>query len=368
MHRTLRFCLIVLAAALLAAPASARPAKRRPDRYVLDSVGVYGTNKLLPDHILKKFGETLKKYFRKKGYKKSGSAAREAGKLRAAIVAGVKKAGDFGWVEMNEELVRRDGRVRHILVMFEIIEKKDMATRFPFRTPPTAAVPDNSGLLAEYAKYDQTGLDLAREGTISYDRQECPAFFCTWGTAGDRFLMEVERFEQDAPSYKDLFSRIIQEEKDPQQRAYAVLLLSYLGDGAEVSNLISTGLTDPDDQVRDAVMRVYNDMAIYHHDVPLPVHQIARLLDYPYAQDRERALALMLAIADNKDYRSFLMDTASDQILRLLRSKHPNNHRMAHTVLTMLSNQEFPATDFEKWEQWVWKTRRAEREAREKGE
>ncbi len=367
MDRRLRFCLIALAAALLAAPASARPAKRRPNRYVLDSVGVYGTNRIRPNQILTKFGETIKKYFRKKGYKRSGSAAREAKKIRAAIVAGVKKEGDFGWVEMNEEIARREGRVKHILVMFEIIEKKDMATRLPFKTPPTTAVADNSGLIAVYAKYDQTGLELAREGTISYDRQECPAFYCTWGTAGDRLMMEQERFEQDVPSYKDALSKIMREEKNPQKRAYAVLLLSYIDDGAELSNLISGGLTDPSDVVRDAVMRVYNDIAIYHNEVPLPVHQIARLLDFPYAQDRERALALMLSIADNKNYRQFLMDTVSDQILRLLRSKHPNNHKMAHTVLTMLSDQDFPDTDFEKWEQWVWKTRRLEREAREKG-
>ena len=64
--------------------------------------------------------------------------------------------------------------------------------------------------------------------------------------------------------------------------------------GADVSRVIAPAWKDPDAAVREAVANVYNDIAVYKPEVPIPVNQILRVIDYPYADDRSRALALLL--------------------------------------------------------------------------
>lgn len=335
---------------------SAASTEAKPKEVVFD-VEIYGSSKISAQMIQDKFGADLKRYLQRKSVK-SKMVQKEAADLRVKIVAGVKALGGFSWLELEEVRLPSEEGERPTLFMFEVVEKEDMARRMPLSTPPKGAIPDNSGLLEAYAAYDKAGWDLVRKNELKVDRNECPAYYCTWGAATPELGRQQEGFSGRVANYKDLLVKILAEDADENRRAQAVYLLAYLSDGAEVSNLISGSLFDPSDKVRGAVMAVYTDIAIYHKDVPIPVHQILRLLDLPFSGDRSRALALMLSIANNPDYRQFILHKASPAMLRLLRVKHPINRQNAHTVFTLFSGLDHPATDVEAWDAWFWKARR----------
>jgi hypothetical protein len=348
----MRFYAILALGALLAAPASAARTK-----YIFDGVGVYGTNSLTAKQIEEKIGEQARRYYNRRGVK-SKMVKREAARMRKKIAADVKKMGDFAWLQLHEIRVPSEDGQRHYLFFFEVIEKKDMSRRMPFRDAPKDTVKDTSGLLEAYAKYDAAGWALVRKNELRVERQDCPAYYCTWGGARPELARLQAAFSGKVTPYKKLLIQVMQEDKDPARRANAIYLLTYHGDGAELSNAISHGLIDPSAKVREAAMNVYTDIAIYNSELPIPVHQILRHLDFPLPEDRDRALSLMLSLANNPDYRSFLLHKASTPILKLLRDGSPANREMAHTVLRLMSDVEYKRDDYEAWEKWVWKARR----------
>ena len=124
--------------------------------------------------------------------------------------------------------------------------------------------------------------------------------------------------------------------------------------------MVSSGIGDPDPAVREAAVTILNDMAIHRQDVQFPVREMARLLDHPGAQDREHGLALLLSLSGNKDYTSLIYGPPADQVLRLLRSKHPGVRRMAHTLLGVLSGEDRKPDDYEFWDKWLWRARQAQ--------
>ena len=160
------------------------------------------------------------------------------------------------------------------------------------------------------------------------------------------------------PKQEELLTKILREDHEPKNRSFALYLLAYLESGPKVMEHVNYGLLDPADEVRDAGMDILTDIAIFQKDIALPIELVIKMLDFPSPNDRSRALSLMLTLASRKDYRDHLLFQASDQFLKLLRSKHPTNHEMAHIVLRLLAGEDFPERDYNAWDQWVWKARR----------
>ncbi|MFC1680131.1 hypothetical protein ACFL2T_07990 [Elusimicrobiota bacterium] len=343
---------IVAAAFFVATSLSSSAASSR--QYVLKDIQVYGSEAVSPEQIRESQAELIGKFLRKRGMI-SNKAKRLRKELLRTLESNVKELGDFGWVRVR--LVERgldDGK-RPTLFLFDVIEKKDMATRFPFRSKPVGQVDDVSGLIELWQGYFQKGKDAVDMGESGVDRLDCPAYYCIEGVPDEDSRRLEQQFAKRVPDYKDLLVKIMREDKSSKRRASAVYLLSYLNEGAEVSRLVGRGLLDPSQRVREAVFNVFNDIAVQHREVPLPIHEIARAMDFPYPGDRLHALAVMLSLADHDDYRDFLVTSASDRIVKHLRLKNPSTQEMAHTVLTLLSGESHGSRDYDAWEKWLWK-------------
>lgn len=347
---------LLVASAIAAASVWARGQK---SVYKMADIQLYGTQRITDEQLKDKFEPQIRAWFeaRSRGTKKDDARAAE---LRASLVAGVKKFGDFGWTRLTESEVGSERNVKMILLMFDVIEKQDMATRFPFRSAPTGAVPDPSSLIEDWNRFTALGWKRVRGGEVPAERGDCPAFFCPEGvTAGDSEIDALkDKIENRVPSNEALLSRILEEDRNPKRRAAAIFLLSFLDDGSKVSEYAARGMFDAEPSVREAATSVFSDIAVYHKDVPIPVHKVMRLIDSPYPEDRGRALALALSLADNPDYESYLVSTVATDIVKLLRAKNQANHEMAHTVLTILSGEDFGAKDYDAWENWLWKARK----------
>ncbi|MBI5242962.1 MAG: HEAT repeat domain-containing protein [Elusimicrobia bacterium] len=343
-----------IAAALLLA-LSPEPAAAAP---LLEGVDVYGTTRLSEGDIQEKFGPQIKRYLSLLRGKSKG-VLKTAESVRVKLESDVKAMGDFAYVKVQKV---SSGPDAGSIVVFDVVEMKDAALRLPFRPAPTLRVPEPGGLLEDWKKYYDLGWELTRKGSIGADRVECPAFYCTWGDATEDLKRLQDRFIAEVPSSKDVLLRALSEDADPQRRADALVLLAYLKSGADVARAAETALSDPDDRVREAAMRVISDISVYRQDVPLSIEKAADVMDYPSVDDRTRALAVMLGVANHPRYRRFLLQSASTQVLKLLRMMNASNHDMAYTVLKMLSGESYGSREYEAWENWLQKARKADAE------
>lgn len=350
-----KISLLVVAALIVAAGPSMGARVRTP--FVIKDIQVYGSDDVSPEQIRETQGDLIGKFLRKKALR-SKKSRRLAKELREELVSAVREQGGFGWVRLKLVTLGLDdaGR-RPVMILFDVIEKRDMATRFPFRSEPVGEVDDVSGLIELWRGYAKRGRDAERAGE-DVERLDCQAFYCIEGISDSEAERLDDEFSDRVPKYRDLLVRIMQEDKDPERRAIALYLLTYLRVGAEVSRVVSRALLDPSPRVRDAAFDVFNDIAVEHREVPVPIHEIARAMDFPYPEDRLHALAVMLSLADHDDYRDFLLHSASKRIVKHLRLKNPSTQEMAHTVLTLLSGESYGSRDYDAWEKWLWKMSR----------
>jgi len=344
---------ILLSVVLVASPSFHAEAASR----VLKDIEIYGSEKVTTEDAAKALGGKIRAYMGADSSRGKRSKKR-ATTLKGTVEDELKKMGGFGWVRLRLiDLSRKDGKIG-VLALFDVIEKEHMATRFPFRDVSDKDVKDPGGLLADWKNLTSTAKERVHSGTTKVERGECSAFYCPEGAGGERIVALDKKIDATVRSYREALMQVLRLDKDSRDRAAAVYLLSYLDEGSAVTAMVREALKDPSRRVRDAALDVFNDIALYHKDVPLPIHEISRLMDYPHPDDRTRALALLLSIADNKDYESFMVGTAAPQIVKLLRQKNPTTQEMAHTVLTFLSGESFPAQDYDAWEDWLWKQRR----------
>lgn len=345
-------------ALLLLALAGPAPAAKY-GKWELGAVEVYGSDRVDTAAFEKKYGEEVRRMLNRWGGSKA--AQRQAEEMRASLEARVKEAYGFGWARLDVvQLSRDEDGNGKALLMLDVVEHGKMAERYPFRAAPTKDVEDVSGLLDEWTRYAAVARASALSGAGELKRTACPAYYCPEGTGSPEMNAFESTFRDKVPGFKQLYLQILREDADPSKRARALYLITYLPDAADVTTLVSSGIGDPHPSVREAAVTILNDMAIHRQDVQFPVREMARLLDYPGAQDRQHGLALLLSLSGNKDYTSLIYGPSADQVLRLLRTRHPGVKQMAHTLLGVLSGEAHAPDDYEAWDKWLWRARQAQ--------
>lgn len=328
-------------------------------RWQFGAVEFYGSDKADPAKVSQNYAEDIRHMLNRWGGSKT--AQRQAEEMRAKLEKKVRDEFGFGWVRLD--VVRlssdEDGTSQGLL-MFDVVEKDAMTERYPFRPAPTKEVKDVSGMIEEWAAYATAARTSVISGVGDLRRTVCPAYYCPEGAGGPELNAYESKFRERVPGYKQLLLQILREDADPSKRARSLYLLTYLPDAADVTALVSSAITDPDPSVREAAVTILNDIAIHRQDVQVPVRELFRLLDYPGAQDRQHGLALILSLSGNKDYTSHIYGPPADQVLRLMRTKHPGVRQMAHTLLTVLSGEAHKPSDVEAWDKWLWRARQAQ--------
>lgn len=325
---------------------------------VLTAVDLYGTPRFSSAELDDRFGAAIRKWVDGKNrVGKSKAAAQLVATSRERIERELTTAWKLGWVRLSWMDYYNSGE--HVAyVTVDMVEKNDIKTRMPWRAIKGDTLHDPAGLLNLWRTYTETGWSLVRNGDMTLDRAPCPAFYCQWGSQKPELKALEDRFIAMVPERKGELIRVFRDEKSPERRAEAVYLLSYISNAKDVLLLLQDALQDPDLEVRAAAMRVFSDMAIYHKDVVLPIEQLTAALDYPTVEDRNKALAVMVGLADNPLYRAYLLRHAAENLVRLLELKQPANHDLAYAVLMVLSKENFSGTDYDAWRQWAAKAKR----------
>ncbi|MBI5597924.1 MAG: HEAT repeat domain-containing protein [Elusimicrobia bacterium] len=329
-------------------------------RYEFSEVEVYGSGRVSGAEVVKRHGDAIRHMLARQG-SASKAAQAQAAEMLAALEKSIKAETGLSYLKVSiVDAGRSAGGAVQTLLLLDAIDKEDMERRYPFRPFPTSDVKDVSGLLDKWTSYEALGRSRVLSGVVDLKRTVCPAFYCPEGSGNAEMNRAEASFVEAVPGYKQLLLQILREDADGADRSRALFLLTYLPDAADVTALVSFGLTDPDVRVREAAVTIFNDLAIHRKDVAVPFRDLARMLDYPDPADRQRALALLLSLADNAEFRPLIFGPPADQVLRLLRSKHPGVRQMAHTLLTLLSGESHKAEDNEAWDKWLWRARQSE--------
>ncbi|MBI5202650.1 MAG: HEAT repeat domain-containing protein [Elusimicrobia bacterium] len=318
---------------------------------VLDGIDVYGTERLTVDDADRRYGKSIREMVKLRS-RDSKAAFKSSEALRERIEVTIRTEWGFAWSRLSFSDYYADGKHK-AFVSVDVVESKDRPARLAFRPLPTGAVPDPGGLLAAWGRYMDLGWKLFKDGTLNVNHDSCLSFFCEWGAQTPELRKYEELFVAQAKDNKEALLKVMKEDKSPAKRSAAAYLLAYLPDANESARLLSDALDDPDLDVRSAALSVYADYAVHHKEVFLPITRLQAALDFPTADDRNKAMAVVAGMASNPVHRRFLILKMSDHVLRLMRSRQPAISDTAYAAMGILAGESFDRRDNVSWERWL---------------
>lgn len=325
---------------------------------VLDGIDVYGTDRLTVDDADRRYGKAIRELVRLRS--RDTKAALKSGEaLRARAENRIRTEWGFAWTRLSYSDYYADG-VHKAFVSVDVVESKDRPARLAFRKAPTGTLPDPGGLVAAWAQYNELGWRLFKQGALSVTHDACLSFFCEWGAQTPELRSFEERFVAQAKVHKDDLIKVMRSDKDPAKRAAASYLLAYLPDANDSARLVADSLDDPELEVRSAALRIYADYAVHHKEVFLPITRLQAALDFPTADDRNKAMAVVAGMASNPIHRRFLILKMGENILNLMQSRQPAISDTAYAAMGILAGESFDRRDKMSWQRWLERARTQE--------
>lgn len=340
-----RICLLTALLSL----AAARPSRSAP---VFKGFDLYRSEALTEEGLAEPVSPMVKGYAQARAARSKG-ASKAAERLKERIEAELRRLAPLAYAGLHYAEYVSSGE-HAAYVTLDLVDAKDKARRMPFRKAPSEKISDPGGLLAAWKRYAELGAAMRRENILeSQERASCPAFFCPWGSTSPELAELEKKFSEGAGLQKTRLLEVAARQADPQARAAALYILSYLSDGPAVVEIMGLGLEDPAEEARAAALQVLSDIGLYHKDIPLDIEKVLPALDDPAASIRSRAMGVVVAVAERPAYRPTLLARAAPALLGLLKLRQPSQHDLAFTILSVLSGQTYGRRDYPAWEAWV---------------
>ncbi|HLL21047.1 MAG TPA: hypothetical protein VK427_02900, partial [Kofleriaceae bacterium] len=219
----------------------------------------------------------------------------------------------------------------------DFVDHDDAPARMPFLPEPSGTYRDPEGLLADWRRYELMAL-----ASPETRRASCPAFHCLGGDRQPGAATLTAKFAARVPAHVEELATILRDDRRALHRAAAASLLAYAKDGPALVKRLVAAFRDGEAFVRNSAMRVVADIALYHHDVEVPVEPVLEALRYPATLDRNKAAAILdglLSRPNGARLRRTVAVRAGATLLAMLRLQQPNNHRYAYRILKAISGQ-----------------------------
>jgi len=334
----------VLAACAACAATRPPPPPLPPLPTGIRAIDHYGTTRFTSEELRRALGEPFEKYL----VAQDNDA--ENARLEQAIQARVTELG-FVWGKVSGiTYFRPAGEETYVTI--DVVEPHDRARRMPFGAAPGEELADVDGLVAAWGEYQSKGFELIRAKSLSPQRVPCKAFHCLFGFDHPDLAKFGPIFDERVPAHRAELLRLLHAARDPKLRAGAAFLVAHLRDGREVVAELLPALRDPAGLVRNNAMRVLQDIAHHHPEIPVPIEPALDALDFPETTDRNKALAMVDGLADRPEYHAAIL-ARGGLLLALLKLQQPNNHDFAYSILKKATGQSFGERDYAAWERWL---------------
>ena len=197
-------------------------------------------------------------------------------------------------------------------------------------------------------------MDLMRKNQLDFSKLSCPVPHCAWGFDEQDLMETLPILQKGAVTYQTELEFIIKFDKNHQKRSDAVFILANHQDYQMLAEFLINFTDDPNDIVRNNVMRVLGAIAEKHQIKAIDINRILKALNYPNVTDRNKAAYVLLGIvSQNRATHQLVINQAGNTLIELLKLKQPNNHGFAYYILKTISQQKYGERDYEQWEKWI---------------
>ena len=238
-------------------------------------------------------------------------------------------------------------------ITFDYIKTSDLAMLKQTWLPkPTQHIPDLSKLIYEWHKYFYLANDLIFAKKVKIEVKTCPAHHCMFGF--DHPLLEKYKiiFDQ-AEKHKVNLVKIMREDSDGEKRAAVIFILGHIKNRDELIKLILPSLNDSNSSVRNNVLRTLIYLAQKDKNIHLPLDKIFYETGFPIVTERNKALYVISALADNPTNAKLIKHAIGKQLIDNLKLQQPSNHNPAYEVLKKISGKNYGERDYQAWEKYL---------------
>lgn len=317
--------------------------------YRFGGADVYGTDAITVEEFGRRFGDRARALH--EAIQREQPAAIDS--LLTSIGGELRSMADIVWTDLAMIFQPSDTTV---YMTFDVVVRADSARRLVSSPAPAGQVPDPGGLIALWKEYEQQFMAAVMQARqlSQPTRENCPALHCLMTFGEDTALARYERaFVAQTPAHARELLRVLREDADEADRGAAAYLLAHAGvpDSAVVA--LVAAMQDPSDLVRNNATRVLVVALQLDPTLDVPIAPVIRNIDAPATTSRNKALHLLLGLAQRSENHERIAREAGPTLLRLLHLVQPNNHEPAWGILKTISGESYGARDYATWERWL---------------
>ena len=241
-------------------------------------------------------------------------------------------------------------------VVMDMVDAQDAAVRARFLAPPKGHHPDPEGLIARWREYQERLNRLQVQGKLAED-SSCKIAHCIGGFGHPDLAAYEPEFIEKVPKHLDALTTVLREDADARKRAAAAYLLAYAPTALETVERVRPFIRDPNDGVRNNVLRVLTATQQAATQPLLPTSIVADAVLLPTSADRNKATYLLtylledLPPQDLKDQRAELIQKLGETLVAMSALQLPINRDPAVLVLKQLSGEKYETA--EEWRAWL---------------
>lgn len=325
----------------------------------LPNVDIYRTDQIAVSDIYKTFGSELKAISTIILSPQSLNSKKNKILLDDninKIITGIKKKGDFVYVNLSSILYPQDQKVYFSI---DVVDRNDKDRLSHFLPLQQNKIDDPDHLIAQWRAYETTGFELLYQKKQLPIYKSCPVYHCVFGFEDEKLKKYKNLFNTLVPKNKSKLRKILRYDKSAEKRGAAVYLVGHLNNAEEIIDILVPSIFDSSSLVRNNAMRVLIQVLMKVKPRHFPIENVVKVLDFPTSTDRNKGLVMLSLLVNFDSYAKYISTHAADQLLRCLRLTQPNIHNPAYEILKKISGKSFSDKDYAKWQQWIESQERA---------
>jgi hypothetical protein len=319
-------------------------------------VDVYGTDEKTADYLVKKYEnrvafveEGFYKNLQKSNGKINDDDFEKMMRERMIISKKIMADYDFSYVDISTVLYPGN---ETLYTTIDVIDKNN-PERMKFVTMNNKGLrkPDVIDKMMEYSELE-TSLMVTNQ--LDTTNISCPVYHCVSGFHHPKLKPYLSIFNQGVQRDKKLIIDTLNHDQNPNRRAAAAFLMGHFQDPKEIVSILSFHVDDPDDRVRNNVIRVISE-TLRKSKITIDVSPFLSLLDSPFLTDRNKSLSVIWLESESSQGKRQIIQSGGDKLLSILALKQPNNHDLAYRILKNISGKDFGEYNIAAWKQWLSK-------------
>jgi hypothetical protein len=316
-------------------------------------IDIYGSNTLSVDQFKKRFHLQIQDIINNLPSPSQISEKKPIPKAYQEIISTLKKENKFSYAKLSIIFYPKKNGNQDVYMTVDVVTQKDKARLKGFLPKPNGHISGLDDLIQTWHEYEKIANDYSLKTHETKAPEHCPTYHCTFGFKSPGLEKYQHIFDARATQEKSRLITMLRNDKNPENRATAALLLAHIKNGKELIQIMIPSMRDSNDIVRNYAMRILGSTLDKLKTADFPIQEAVAALNFPTETDRNKALYIIFSLMQQPRYETYIKKHAGRLLLASLKMKQPNLHDMAYGILCKISNQHFGERDYQAWESWI---------------